>query len=437
VDVETESVIIPEPDRLREERMVREDRWEEIHRLRAVEGWTVSRIARELDLDRKTVRQCLQQTAWKPYSREPRADTLLADHVAFLGARAPEVQYSARILFQELRKQRQYLGSYDTVKRFVHPLRTALVIAEQATMRFETPPALQSQIDWGQATIRLGGALAVRHVFVLTLGYSRRSFYSTYRGETLGEFLDAHERAFEYFGGHTHEHLYDRPRTVCLSSGDGHVRWNATFKAFADFWGFEPRVCRAYRARTKGKVESGVKYWRRNFLPGRTFCDDADLAGQLTAWMAEVADVRVHGTTHQRPIDRFADEGGLLMPTTGHPSFRLEVSQPRIVPTDYLVALETNRYSVPFTLIGQTVDVRRRHGQVEINHRGRVVACHPELPGRYQISVLPEHGPGPIARNARQRYATPPAATPAITLPAVEIRELAWYDAICAPGGAA
>ena len=414
--------------------MIREERWKEIHRVRVQEQWTVSRIAREFDLDRKTVRECLRETEWKPYTREPRTETLLTDHATFLTDRAPDVRYSARILFQELQKHHHYKGGYDTVRRFIHPLRTALVIAEQATMRFETPPGEQSQIDWGQATVPLGGELAVRHVFVLTLGFCRRSFYSTYRGETLDEFFEAHERAFAYFGGHTHEHLYDRPRTVCLSTGDGHFRWNATFKAFADFWGFDPRVCRPYRPRTKGKVESGVKYWRRNFLPGRRFRDDQDLGEQVAEWTAEVADVRVHGTTHQRPIDRFEQERPLLMPTAGHPSFRLEASQPRIVPTDYLVAFDSNRYSVPFTLIGQTVDVRRRQGQVEISHRGRVVACHPELPGRYQIAILPEHGPGVLARNARQRYATPPLASRPRPMPAVEIRDLACYDALCAGG---
>lgn len=429
-----ESRIIPEPPRLREDRMIREERWADIHQARAVEHWSVSRIAREFDVDRKTVRECLRQPAWQPYTRQAPTDTLLTQHADFLTSRAPEVRYSARILFQELQKQHQYGGGYDTVRRFVHPLRTALEIAEQATMRFETAPGEQSQIDWGQATVPLGGVLVVRHVFVLTLGFCRRSFYSIYRGETLPEFLDAHERAFAYFGGHTHEHLYDRPRTVCLSSGDGHFRWNATFKAFADFWGFDPRVCRPYRPRTKGKVESGVKYWRRNFLPGRSFRDDDDLAAQLTAWMAEVADVRVHGTTHQRPIDRFVAEQPALMATGGHPSFQLEATQARIVPTDYLIAFEANRYSVPFTLIGQTVDVRRRHGQVEISHRGRLVACHPELPGRYQLAILPEHGPGAIARTARQRHATPPLVSPPPVMPAVEIRDLACYDALSAGG---
>ena len=108
--------------------------------------------------------------------------------------------------------------------------------------------------------------------------------------------------------GNTREHLYDRPRTVCAPRGADGLRWNTTFKAFADVWGFEPRLCRPCRAQTKGKVESGVKYVKRNFLVGRPFRDDLDLNEPLAEWMATVADVRVHGTTHERPIDRFARE---------------------------------------------------------------------------------------------------------------------------------
>ncbi len=106
-------------------------------------------------------------------------------------------------------------GSDETVKRFVRPLRAVVQGAERATVRFETPPGQQSQIDWGQARIHFGSRPVVLHAFILTFGYSRRSFHEPCLGETLSQFLDAHERAFEYFGGHTREHLYDRPRTVC------------------------------------------------------------------------------------------------------------------------------------------------------------------------------------------------------------------------------
>ena len=429
----TTTTIDPERQMLGEVEMVGRERWEQIHR-RAAAGASIRAIARELDLDRKTVRRCLRQTAWKPYQRAARSDTLLAAHAEYLRRRAAEVDCSAQVLFQELRC-RQYRGSYETVKRFVRPLRETQLHAAVTRTRFETPPGLQSQIDWGQARVWLGAQREVRHIFVLTLGYSRRSFYVPCLSETLGDLLDAHEQAFTHFGGHTQEHLYDRPRTVCAPCGTDGVRWNTTFKAFADFWGFEPRLCRPYRAQTKGKVESSVKYFKRNFLAGRRFRDDLDFNEQLQEWTATVADVRVHGTTHERPIDRFAREREALVPVPAVRAFRLEAPLTRVVATDYLVTVDTNRYSVPFTLIGQPVEVLRRDGFLQMRHRGQVVATHPVLRSRHQLRILPEHGPGPIARNARVRYSTGGCSTGAVPLD-VEIRDLACYEAAYGLGGA-
>lgn len=374
--------------------MVRQERWEEIRRLGVEERVPIAEIARRLDLDRKTVRRCLRDLAWRPYQRPGRAGTLLAPHAEYLRARAPAVDYSAQILFQELR-QRGYRGSYETVKLFVRPLRAARLSAELTLVRFETPPGQQSQIDWGTARIPFRRGREVRHIFVLTLGYSRRSFYLPCLNEPLPQCLDAHERAFEYFGGHTREHLYDRPRTVCQPS-EGRICWNHTFKAFAEYRGFEPRLCQAYRAQTKGKVESGVKYFKGNFLLGRAFVDDVDLGEQLLQWMVEIGDIRVHGTTHERPIERFAQERRHLLPTAGQP-----------------------------------VEVLRRAGQVQIFHRGSLVAEHPELTGKYQVRMVPDHGPGAIARTARRLRSTP-GASPGLpgAPPEVEIRDLAVYEAL-------
>lgn len=431
-DVERErGTIGPEVIPLKEVPMVRQERWEEIRRLGCEERVPVAELARRFELDRKTVRRCLRAAAWRPYERQARAASVLAPYAESLGERAPQVGYSAQILFQELR-QRGYTGSYETVKLFVRPLRAARLRAERTLVRFETPPGLQSQIDWGTARIPFHRGSAVRHIFVLTLGFSRRSFYLPCLSETLPQFLDAHERAFEYFGGHTREHLYDRPRTVCQPS-EGRILWNLPFKAFAEYWGFEPRLCRPYRAQTKGKVESGVKYFKGNFLPGREFVDDVDLGEQLVQWMVEIADVRVHGTTHERPIERFAEERRHLIPTAGHQGFRLEARQPRSVADDWLVNFETNRYSVPFTLIGQAVEVLRRDGQLQIFHRGHLVAEHPELCGKYHVRILPEHGPGAMARTARRVRSTIGDTTrrdPRGALPEVEIRDLAIYEAL-------
>src|SRR5436309_7163123 len=420
----------PEGTPLGEGRMVREGCWREVHQLFHAERRSKSEIARQLQLDRKTVRGILGELAWQPYARAERPDTLLAEHASFLRSRAPQVQYSARILFQELRRARGYRGSYETVKRFVRPLRAVEQAAERATVRFETGPGQQSQIDWGQARIYFRSRPIVLHVFILTLGYSRRSFHEPCLGETLSQFLDAHERAFDYFGGHTQEHLYDRPRTVCQPGGDGRVIWNATFKQFADYWGFEPHLCRAYRAQTKGKVEAGVKYFKGNFLPGRTFVDEQDLREQLDQWQREIADARIHGTTHERPADRFARERSHLIATAGQPGFRLEASQARRVTEDYLVSFETNRYSVPFTLIGETVEVTRRGGRLQIVHGGRLVAEHDEVRGKYQVRVRPGHGPGAIAGTARRVRSSLPGERPGAPVPGVGFADTAIYEAL-------
>jgi transposase len=421
---------------LEEERMVQEDRWREVHRMAREEHLPIAEIARRLELDRKTVRRCLKQEAWQAYQRSARPGTLLAEHAGFLEERAPAVRYSAQVLFQEL-KERGYGGGYDTVKRFVRPLRSAETLAERASVRFETAPGHQSQIDWGSARVHFRHQPVVLHLFVLTLGYSRRHFMEPTLDEQVPQLLDSHERAFDHFGGHTREHLYDRPRTICRPDGQGGVVWNPTFQSFARYWGFEPRLCRPYRARTKGKVESGVKYLKRNFLAGRAFVDLADTREQWAQWNATVADVRVHGTTHQAPLARFADEADQLMPRAARPGFKLEARFPRIVANDFLVSLDTNRYSVPFTLIGHAVEVERRDGQVRIHHRGQLVIAHAELPGRYGLVVLPEHGPGPAVRNARQRRTSAPASPFAAAREslAVEQRDLASYDALVAVGG--
>jgi transposase len=172
--------------------MVGEERWTEIRRLHHQQGQSISAIARLMGLDRKTVRRCLRDSEWQPYRRRTKADTLLAEHGEWLRKRAPEVRYSARILYQELKAGHGFAGSYETVKRFVAPLREFAGSDALTQTRFETAPGQQSQVDWGQVRVSFRhGPLALR-IFVLTLGYSRRGFYWAYPDERLNQFLERH-----------------------------------------------------------------------------------------------------------------------------------------------------------------------------------------------------------------------------------------------------
>ncbi len=419
--------------------VIAEQQWRAI-RERGAAGMAVSEIAREFDLDRKTVRKALKGESWQPYRRETPAPTLLDAHWEWLLERAPQVHYSARILYQELTHGRGFTGCYETVKLAVRPLRAEAALAGLTQRRFETAPGEQAQCDWGQVTVPLGGVRTRLHVFVMTLGYSRCGFGMGFERERMPDLLAAHEAAFAHFGGRCEHLLYDRMRTVVLGTGQdaaGKARLNATFAAFAAHWGFTVRLCQPYRAQTKGKVESGVKYLKRNFVPGRTFHDLDDFNAQLLDWQRQIADQRVHGTTHERPVDRFAMEAAHLVPTGTQPGFLATLVRERVVAEDWLVSIDSNRYSVPCRLIGQTVHVVREADRWVIRHRGQVVAEHAVLEGRAQLAVIPQHGPGAASRNVRQRHGTPRHATQTVEREDVEVRDLGIYEHLAGTGAAA
>lgn len=181
--------------------MVRRELWEAIRRVADEEGLSIRALARRFELDRKTVRRCLKGEDWRPDQRAARTDTLLAEHAEFLRGRAPQVGYSAQILYQELLAQYGFQGRYPTVQRFVRPLRALAPVAAGTVTRFESAPGVQSQIDWGERWVAFRRGPVKMHLFVLTLGFSRRAYYGGFPNERLAQFLEAHERAFEHFGG--------------------------------------------------------------------------------------------------------------------------------------------------------------------------------------------------------------------------------------------
>jgi transposase len=266
-----EEMLAVAPEGAAEVWLIEESTWKAVRGLRE-QGLSRKAIARELELDIKTVRKWLGRS-WAPQRRSGPARGLDVWE-SFLRGRAPEVGFNAAVLYRELQGQ-GYAGSYPTVVRYLRPWREEALRDQRTTVRFETDPGQQAQVDWGSAWVWLSEQRVRVHLFVMVLGYSRRIFVRGYLGEGLEALLDGHARAFEHFGGRTATILYDNPRTIVLSKDEasGVVEWNATFKDRMDFYGVQIRLCRYYRARTKGKVESGVKYVKRNGLAGRRFRD--------------------------------------------------------------------------------------------------------------------------------------------------------------------
>jgi hypothetical protein len=291
-------------------------------------------------------------------------------------------------------------------------------------------------VDWGSTAVELGGEMVRVHLFVMTLGFSRRMFVRAYANERLAALIDGHERAFAHFGGRTEEILYDNPRTIVerRDRAGKHIEWNPHFRDFADYTGYQPKLCRPYRARTKGKVESGVKYVKRNALVGRSFASLEALNDWLLEWALTIADRRVHGTTHEVPAERFAREA--LAAWTAVAPFRIERSPQRWVSRDCLVNFETNRYSVPWRLVGQAVEVAVIGHELHVSLSGTRIARHALCTGRYQVIRDPEHFAG-LLRVSPEKSTTPAPTLRVghLALPEVEVRDLDVYER-AAEGGA-
>ena len=396
-------------------------------------GWGAKRIAAELGCSRNTVRRYLRQGGWAP-PRAPERRGARDGLGAWLGERLRRHRGNADVVRQELLAEHGLALSLRTVERAVRPWRRELVAEARATLRFETPPGHQLRIDFGTVTVEVGGEPVRAHLFVATLGYSRRLFVAPFRHERQDAWLDGLELAFRHFGGVPREVLLDNPKALVTRHDPltREVAFNERFHAFARYWGFRPRACAPYRARTKGKDESGVGYVKRNAIAGRRFASWAELEAHLARWTREVADVRVHGTTGEPPAERFRrGEADALQPLAGRPPFRQLRELTRRVQADACVGLDTNSYSVPWRLIGAWVTVRVGDGAVRVFHAGEEVARHPERRGRRERSLDPAHLAGVVARLPGREPAAPAVAPP----PADRLlRPLAEYERVAGGG---
>jgi transposase len=302
---------------------------------------------------------------------------------------------NADVVRQQLAAELGIVVSLRTVERAVSHLRRELAAEALATVRFETPPGRQLQIDFGQRQIALeGGDRGKVYLFVATLGYSRRVYAQAFRHERQSAWLDGIEGAFRHFGGLPSELLLDNARALVKhhDAATREVEFNDRLHAFTRYWDVRPVACAPYRARTKGKDERGVGYVKHNAIAGRSFASWGALEAHLAWWMREVADLRVHGTTGEAPIARFErEEAAALRPLNGRPPFRQLRELTRRVQTDACVNVDTNHYSVPWRLIGAEVSVVVGDGQIRIHHAGVEVGRHDRRFGRRERAVNRAH----------------------------------------------
>jgi transposase len=258
-------------------------------------------------------------------------------------------------LFEECRAS-GYTGSLTQLKVYVRRVRP--VPTPEPVVRFETPPGQQAQVDFATCQLPWGR----RYALMVVLGYSRLLWLQFVARQTMRTLMRGLEDAFACFGGVPRELLFDQLKAVVLEDRrptGGKVLENPEFLRFAAHWGFRIRACRPYRARTKGKVERPIRYVRQSFLYGRAFAGDADLHAQALHWLATVANVRVHGTTHEPPATRFErDERAALLPLAAQP-YRALVLVPEAAPASRPATAPVPRIAVerrPLTAYAQLAE---------------------------------------------------------------------------------
>lgn len=374
-------------------------RGDEVHHIVELkrEGLSVQAISELTGMDRKTVRKYLLSPEGVPvYGPRDRRAGKLDPFKPYLEPRLLAGVWNAQVLYRELR-QRGYRGGYTILTDWLRPQRQAARVV--AVRRFETPPGKQGQVDWGHlGWLTMAGQERKLWGFTLTLGYSRMLMAEAALDQKLGTLLRMHEEAFRQLNGVPEEILYDRMKTVWQGTDErGEIIWNPVFRDFANYWGFTPRLCRPYRAQTKGKIEAGVKYVRRNFLcglQGREPGSMTDLNAQLREWVWSVANQRVHGTTHECVKERWDADQRALGPTGGRLPYPHVDDELRKVARDAYVAWQGSRYSVPWQYAGKEVWVREHGHDVEVRYNAGPIATHRPAARRHEVVRQAEHHEG-------------------------------------------
>src|SRR5271166_3903648 len=339
--------------------MTESKRNEIISRWRA--GSSIRQIARELGLARNTVRRVLAQiearragapdgspTRWRPSRLDPYEPVIRE-----LLGRYPDL--TAVRLLEELR-QRGFTGGYTVVRQRLGVLRPRS--APSPVVRFETAPGAQAQMDYAVYDLDFTSEGRRRvNLFSYILGYSRRQYLRFVETQDMTTTLREHLRAFEHLGGVAASCLYDNMKVVVTGYENDVPVYNSRFLAFATHYGFRPVACQPRRPQTKGKVERPFWYAETNLLNGRTFRTLEHLNEVTAWWLTNVADVRVHRETRQRPIDRHAQEQPHLIALPTVP-YDVDTVAYRVVNVEGFIAYQQNFYSVPFRHIGCALAVR-------------------------------------------------------------------------------
>ena len=344
----------------------------QIHALHRERGLKSRQIAAELGLHPETVSKWLRRPSYEQRKAAPRPSKLDAfkPQIVRMLERHP---YTAAQILAKLREA-GYEGSYTILKDYVRQVRPPNRPA-YLTLHFE--PGECAQVDWGHAgVVNVGNTRRRLSFFVMVLCYSRMLYVEFTLAQSMEQFLACHQNGFEYLGGSVKRVMVDNLKSAVLSHPAGQPAvFNPRYVDFANHHGFEIRACNVGAANEKGRVENAVRYVRSSFLGGLEIDEFAPLNPAARHWLDTVANVRIHGQTHRRPIDLFEEERPTLLPLPLAP-YDVGANRPVTASSQFRVVLDTNRYSVPSEYAGARLTLRVYPDKLLVYHQHNLIAEH-------------------------------------------------------------
>lgn len=345
-------------------------------------GASVSKVARELKIDRKTVRKYREMTLedFGDYRRNrekrPRA---IDEYEGVIEEIIDEMKrdglINAQSIYDRLRDM-GFKGSARSVRRFVKQYRRASK-QRRIYKPFETEPGAQAMVDLGEKRgVEIGGVRRAVHLIVMVLSHGRYKFCSWFQqSPSTEDFLQFHNDAFREFGGVPQEILYDQTKLAVLNEEYGEHTFNEEFLRYSRYMGYKLYICRKHDPETKGKVEAAVGYIKKSFLLGRTFSSWADLQRQWDDWSKRIGNAKIHEITRESPRDALQRERPFLTPMATQWYRAQPAYKKHKVYKDGLVKVLGNRYSVPSSHHDKTVLVRVTEAHIEVVDMNKNPLC--------------------------------------------------------------
>ncbi len=374
--------------------------WAEIRRLHEVEGLSQRGIAERLRCDRTTVSKALAMPRPPDETTRAQRDSILEPHKQKIDALVEQFpELSAVRIWEEIRKGPDgYQGSVITVRRYVRRIRPP---RGRVYREVVYEPGQAMQVDWGSCgQIKIENTTRKVSVFVAVLCYSRLGYIEFTLSQRKAEFYRAIAQALKFFGGSPRRIIFDNLKAAVVNGSGRNACLHPEFLALCGHFCLEPIACARRDPESKGIVEAKVRYVKHNALQGRseeltTWQDYRQLA---VRWRDEVANVRIHQATGERPIDRFEQERSCLRPLPGLP-FDTDEIVTAVVTSHARVIFDGNRYSVPPDVVGKPVIIRASVDHVRVVHEGREIACHERsyargqriLQATHQLQALEKH----------------------------------------------